>query len=244
MSLYPPSGMGPAPFYQDDSVALYHGEARDILPTLPPGSVDLLLTDPPFFMPADHHAVRSKWQRAWSDTSILAAFWGATLDLAIPKMKRSSHVLTFCDGASYPVFYPETYRRFDSLVCLVWDKQAIGMGRVWRRRHELILAARWESAEFAESGGSRADVLQAKVTPSSDRLHPVEKPDALLRQLIEPTTKAGDMVLDPFAGSGSTLTAAKALGRRAIGIEAEERYCQVIAERCAQEVLDFGEAAA
>lgn len=226
-----------APYWTDGQVTLYHGDCREVLGSLPPQSVDLVLTDPPFFMPASHYQSRVQWQRSWGDTSVLAAFWGAVLDLAVPLMKRTGHLATFCNGDSYPVFYPEMYRRFDAIKCLVWDKGSIGMGRVWRNQHELIMAARWESSQFTEQGGARSDVIKAKVIQSAERTHPVEKPTALLAPLIEPTTPRGGLILDPFAGTGATILAARVAGRRAIGIETEERYCELAARRLSQGVL-------
>ena len=72
--------------------------------------------------------------------------------------------------------------------------------------------------------------------------HPCEKPESMLRHMVEVSTRPGGLVLDPFAGSGSTLEAARNAGRRAIGIERDERYCEVIASRLSQGVLDFGDA--
>jgi site-specific DNA-methyltransferase (adenine-specific) len=129
------------------------------------------------------------------------------------------------------------YRRFDFLKALVWDKGHVGLGRVWRNQHEFVIAGRWNESVFQEDGVLRADVFQFDATPSGDRQHPVEKPEAMLRWLLEPITAAGDVVLDPFAGSGSTLYAAKQSGRRAVGIEGEESYCEAAARRCAQDVL-------
>lgn len=188
-------------------------------------------------MPATHYQSRIQWQRSWSDTSVLGAFWATVLDVSLPRLRETGHLLTFCNGDSYPVFYPEMYRRFDFLKSLVWDKGHVGLGRVWRNQHELVIAARWNESIFQEDGVLRADVLRFDATSSSDRLHPVEKPEALLRALIVPTTAPGGSVLDPFAGSGSTLYAAKQAGRKAIGIEGEERYCAIAAERCSQGVL-------
>lgn len=225
------------PYYEHNGITIYHGDCREVLPSLPDQSVDLVITDPPFFMPAIHFQSRIRWQRTWGDTSILATFWSVILDATLPKMKSTGHCLTFCNGESYPVFYPEMYRRFTALACLVWDKGHVGLGRVWRHQHELIIAGRWRESVFYDDGKLRSDVIRAKATPSANRGHPVEKPASLLEQLIVPITQEGDLVVDPFMGSGTTLEAARNLGRKAIGIEIEERYCEIAAKRLQQEVL-------
>ena len=225
------------PYYSDEWVTLYHGDCLEIVPGL--ARVNAVVTDPPFFMPATHYQSRVHWQRSWSDVSILGTFWRATLDVLVPRIKDTGHLVTFCNGDSYPVFYPEMYRRFDVLKCLVWDKRDVGLGRIWRHQHELAIAARWADS-FVDVGGKlHRDVITAKATPSADRDHPIEKPQALMRAVIEPIVPRGGVVLDPFAGGGSTLLAARELGVVSIGIEMEERYCEVIAKRLAQDILDF-----
>lgn len=230
------------PYYEQDGITIYHGDCREVLPVLKVRA-DLVLTDPPFFMPATHYQSRVKYQRAWADTSILATFWAVIVDATVPLLKHTGHFVAFCNGDSYPVFYPEMYRRFDFLKCLVWDKGHVGLGRVWRNQHELVIAARWDTSEFVEDGKLRADVFTFKATPSADREHPVEKPVDMLMWLMQPTTTKGSLVLDPFCGSGSTLDAAKRLGMRAIGIEAEEHYCEIAATRLSQGCLPLGETA-
>ena len=222
-------------YYSDDLVTIYHGDCREIIPAL--SRVDAVVTDPPFFMPAAHFQSRVKWQRSWGDVSVLGTFWAAIVDLAVPQLKETGHFVTFCNGDSYPVFYPEMYRRFDTLTCLVWDKGHVGLGRIWRHQHELAIAARWAES-FVDIGGKlHSDVIRVPATPSAGRDHPVEKPAALLRAIIEPITPGSGVVLDPFMGGGSTLVAARDLGRRVIGIEIEERYCEAAVRRLSQVVL-------
>jgi DNA modification methylase len=222
-------------YYRDDLVTLYHGDCREVLPSLDSSSIDVVLTDPPFFMPAKHYQTRITTQRSWGDTSILATFWAQVLDLVIPLTRRTGHVLAFCNGDSYPVFYPETYRRFDACRSVVWDKGRIGMGSPWRNQHELVLAARWSGSFRSEERGC-PDVVRHPPVGSSDRVHPVDKPIGLLAELLRPVTPAAATVLDPFAGGGSTLLAARQGGHRAIGIETEERYCEIIATRLSAQV--------
>lgn len=226
------------PYYQDDAVTLYLGDAQDVLATLPDASVNTILTDPPFFMPAQAYAGRTTaWQRSWSDTSILSTWWGVIAEAMTRKVKFDGHLMTFCDDASYPVFYPALYTRWPNLACLVWDKTRPGMGTAWRSTSELVIAARKRSAYW--DGGAQGSVLSFAPVHASLRRHPVDKPEALMRALIEPTTPPSGTVLDPFAGGGSTLVAAAFTGRKAIGIELEERYCEVIAKRLSAGVLNF-----
>jgi site-specific DNA-methyltransferase (adenine-specific) len=227
--------MAAAPYYADELVTIYHGDCREIVPSL--DRVDAVVTDPPFFMPAAHYQSRVQWQRSWGDVSILGTFWVSMLDLLVPRLKETGHLVTCCNGDSYPVFYPEMYRRFDILKCLVWDKGHVGLGRIWRHQHELAIAARWATS-FADIGGKlHTDVIKVKATASTERDHPVDKPAGLFRAIIEPITPLGGVVLDPFMGGGSTLLAARDLGRSAIGIDTEERYCELAARRLAQGML-------
>jgi site-specific DNA-methyltransferase (adenine-specific) len=223
------------PYYSDDSVTIYHGDALYAVETL--RACDTLLTDPPFFMPAQQYAGRAEsWERCWGDTSILRSWWEGVVAAYRPLVR--GHFLTFCDDESYAVFYPPVYARWPNVGCLIWDKNAPGMGTAWRHAHEMIIAARPRNAHW--TGGAKSDVLQFRPVPSAKRCHPVDKPVDLLADLIGPTTPEGGLVLDPFMGGGSTLVAAKNLGRKAIGIEIEERYCEIAAQRCRQEVLAIG----
>ena len=225
------------PYWSGDGITLYHGDCREVLASLQRPLASAVVTDPPFFMPAQQYAGRDvSWQRSWADVSILSTWWDVIVGALTPMIQPNGHLLAFCDDASYPAFYPAIYTRWPNIGCLVWDKGRIGMGTAWRQSMELIIAARSRSAYW---GGDAAtgNVLRFAPVPPTERVHPVDKPEALLRALIEPITPPNGLVLDPFAGGGSTLTAARQLGRRAVGIELDERYCEIAARRLDQGIL-------
>jgi site-specific DNA-methyltransferase (adenine-specific) len=132
---------------------------------------------------------------------------------------------------------------------LVWDKgEGTGMGDLslpWRASHERLTFGVWNPYPSKKGCGAatarlrRGSVLRVNSTNAGQgaKRHPTEKPVMLLRQLIEASSLFDETVLDPFMGAGSTLEAAKAEGRKAIGIEVEERYCEVAANRMGHEVL-------
>jgi site-specific DNA-methyltransferase (adenine-specific) len=167
----------------------------------------------------------------WSDTTILQGWWRSVATELRRIVKPDGHVLMFCDGTSYAVFYPVMFERWANLGSVVWDKGRVGMGSPWRHQHELIIAACDSNAYKPE--GAQADVIRVTPTASADREHPVEKPRELLAALIRATCPRGGVVLDPFAGSGTTLEAAAMEGREAIGIEMSDEYCAIIRRRMA-----------
>ena len=131
---------------------------------------------------------------------------------------------------------------FNADAVLVWDKgDAVGMGDLqvpWKPNHEPV----WIRHPRSFAGRRTSGVLRHYSCPMPHnghhrRYHPHDKPTALMVELV---SKAPGVVLDPFAGSGSTLVAAKTLGRRAIGVEIERQWCDVAVERLRQGVLPFG----
>jgi site-specific DNA-methyltransferase (adenine-specific) len=129
---------------------------------------------------------------------------------------------------------------------VIWEKSSRGHGLGWRfrRDYEMVMVAHRTGGKLAWADDAVAVPNVQRDAPVGDRLHPNEKPASLVEKFIKWTTGPGDLVLDPFMGSGTTLRAAKDLGRRAIGIEIEERYCEIAAKRLSQEVLDFSERSA
>ena len=101
----------------------------------------------------------------------------------------------------------------------------------------MVMVAHRLGGKLAWADDSKAIPNVMRDMPVLSRLHPNEKPESLIAGFINVTTKADDLVLDPFMGGGTTLVAAQRLGRRAIGMELEERYCEIAAKRLAQGAL-------
>lgn len=117
---------------------------------------------------------------------------------------------------------------------LVWDKDWIGpwaTDQRWRPNHEHLIFATNGEPHFINKNRSDGDVLKFRRVPGQNKTHPTEKPTTLLRYLIESITDEGDIILDPFAGTGSTLEAAKETGRGYIGIEIDEDFYEIMVER-------------
>ena len=233
------------PYYQDDLVTLYHGDCRDVAETVPPQPVDLLLTDPPYGM-----AFVSGWTAAKATVRSDGVRQGVrVVRSALNSFSEAEwfdpamHALVFCHWESWPDFYDNLCHLFQIRNALIWNKGGGGMGDLrheYAKDFEIILFG--ACSRDRELVGKRKGAVLSGVArvPAAQRHFPFEKPVALLSDLVERHAPEGALVLDPFAGSGSTLVAAKALGRRCIGIELDEARCEIAAKRLAQGVLDFG----
>ena len=210
----------PKPFYEDGSVTIYHGDCREMLPSLTEPSTDLLLTDPPYGM--SYKPLRgSNGSKMWGDETVTGD----------SKPFDPGHLLIFQRAVIWGAQWFAS-RLPDSGGWLVWNKVAGGV------RDGFI----YSHAELAWTNTlSRVQLFSSNWQGSSRHgegfFHPTQKPTSLMRWVMEMEPEG--TVVDPYAGSGSTLVAAKDLGRKAIGIELEERYCEIAAERCSQEVLDL-----
>jgi DNA modification methylase len=128
---------------------------------------------------------------------------------------------------------------------VIWDKGPMGLGWHYRRSYETVLVAnksggacKWYGSNTIENIIRPGDYGIKKIIPQADD-HPTPKPIQLPMHFISLHSKKNDTVLDPFCGHGTTLRAAKDMNRKAIGIEIEEQYCDISAQRMQQEVLDL-----
>lgn len=235
------------PYYQDDQVILYHGDCLEVV-DLFDAQIDGVVTDPPYAS-----GTRLEASKPSSGAMLRAGrFADRPIDLdqmttlgfiwllraiaigVTPRLAEGSSFLSFIDWRQWPhlVGALET-ANFRVQTMIVWDKGAIGMGNGFRSQHELIChASRGVPTIHDRSYGNVLNY--SRQTPLD---HPSPKPVGLLEILMKVCTPIGGTVLDPFAGSGSTLIAARNLGRKAIGVEINERYCEIAARRLAQGVL-------
>jgi len=219
----------PKPYYEQDGIVIYHGDCREILPLLDAGSVDLVLTDPPYGIGLD------------TDNS---RFSGGTKGHIA---KRGNGVGS---AAGRPIIgdakpFDPSFLVGVGLWQIVWgwhnfpDKLPRGACLVWLKRYDEAFGSFLSDAETAWMSKGHGVYCRRDLSNNAianDRVHPTQKPVSLMRWCIEFFPNA-QTILDPFMGSGTTLRAAKDLGRKAIGIEIEEKYCEIAVKRLAQQVL-------
>jgi DNA modification methylase len=216
------------PYYEEPGITIYHGDCRDILPSLP--KVDLVLTDPPYGIGESNERALSRGKIAkpidyghfeWDKKPVdKERLWNAIL-------KGHKSIIW---GGNYFDVPP-------SAGWLVWDKKNgntdfADCELAWSNRKGAV-----RKFEYRWSG-----MLQENMKEKDIRFHPTQKPLSLLKWCIELMDCQYDnhfckTILDPFMGSGTTLRAAKDLGRKAIGIEIEEKYVEIAIKRLQQEVL-------
>lgn len=209
------------PYYQDEHSTIFLGDCREILPQI--DRVDLVLTDPPYGMnfQSNHRAV--KHLKIQGDKELPVEL----IELAIAKASAAAYVFCRWDNLS-DMPKPKSV--------LAWVKNNWSMGDL---EHEH--GRQWEACCFYPKENHKfikriPDVINAERTGND--FHPTEKPLKLMRIILE--SNIGETILDPFMGSGTTLLAAKNLGRQAIGIELEEKYCEIAVKRLRQQVLPLG----
>ena len=217
----------PKPYYDHDGITIYHGDCREILPDLGGVMADLVLTDPPYGIGMDKGfegfggfgtpIKRRQYDDAWDDKRPDKVVF----DLILARCKKA----VIFGGNFFADLLPQGSH------WVVWDK--------------LNTMPSFGDCELAWTNVDRKSVKKKTVEyngllgKEQARQHPTQKPLKLMQLLIEDYSEPGHLILDPFMGSGTTLRAAKDLRRKAIGIEIEEKYCEIAAKRLEQEVFNF-----
>ena len=233
------------PYYSEDGITIYHGDCLEVMPTISEAP-SVLLADPPYAA-----AGSSTNGRSSEADSQFFRFWMAAVFGQIRRvMPSNSAGFVFCDWRTLGDIAAAARTPGDRLnfggtpwgvsQALVWDRESIGMGSPFRNSFEMIAFAKgpdWDQS-FERNVPT---VVRHRWPYNAKPNHGAEKPVDLLVKLIG--WGGAGSVFDPFTGSGSALIAAQQLGRRAIGIEIEERYCEIAAKRLSRRVLPLQETA-
>jgi len=254
------------PYYEHAGITIYHGDCLEIMPTLPAASVDLVLCDLPYGTTSNawdavipFAALWDRWARVNKGRVVLFAAqpFTSALMMSNPKgyrhgwtwlkpratgfqnakrmpMRATEDVLVFGTG----LYNPQGLIRCNK-VCK--NSKSAGGGNI---RDDIAASAgkgglRTPGKEYVQEFTNYPRNVLEYGLDEGQKIHPTQKPVALMEYLIRTYTNPGDTVLDNCMGSGTTLVAAKNLGRKAIGIEIEEKYCEIAAKRLSQEGFAF-----
>jgi site-specific DNA-methyltransferase (adenine-specific) len=235
------------PYYQDDAVTIYHGDCREILPTL--GPVDLVLTDPPYGVT---NLAWDKLIEGWLQrvrilpTGSMWMFGSLRFLMAMAphlgKWKMAQDIIWAKHNGSN--FHADRFRRIhelcaqfyqgawgDTYKCPQYTQDATSR-TVRRKARPAHMGNIGSSAYESHDGGPRLQHSIIKVRSCHGYAQvPTQKPIGIIEPLVRYSCPSGGTILDPFVGSGSTLAVSKALGRHAIGIDIEEKCCEIAASR-------------
>jgi len=220
------------PYFQDKDVTIYHGDCREILPQLP-NKVDLVLTDPPYGVVNRESQGLRLLDKGNADLKTVQ-----DKDVAWLCASPVNQVYIWCGTEQVSDYRRELIRlEFSTRIC-IWEKtnpSPLNGDKLWLSSFELCVYGKKNGATF--NAFCESPIFRFPVEDNTE--HPTQKSLRLFQKLILASSNVGDTILDPFMGSGTTLRAAKNLGRKAIGIEIEEKYCEIAAKRMAQTVMDF-----
>lgn len=242
------------PYYQDAAVTIYHGDCREVLAAIE--RVGAMITDPPY----SPHTHAKQWiGAALTDSGakrVSTAHKELGFDPLTPELRAfickhaqrmvERWALAFCDVESGNLWRDDFAQAgLDYVRTCFWDKVDSAPQFTGDRPAAAVEAfvCAHQPGKKRWNGGGRRNMFRHAVNGGTGaKPHPSTKPESLMAEIVGLFTEPDEVIIDPFMGSGTTLRAAKDLGRRAIGIELEERYCEIAAKRMGQEVLNLGAA--
>jgi site-specific DNA-methyltransferase (adenine-specific) len=245
------------PYYEEPGITIYCGDCMEIIPKLE--KVDMIFTDPPYGHNNNngdliHNREKALGKSIISCESRPIANDGPEANVLVKWLfdscknilKPEGCCCCCCGGGGGPdpqfarwSLWMDKAMNFKQMI--VWDKGPMGMGWHYRRSYETVLVGYvGDKCKWYDETNKIENIIRyiPKIIPRIED-HPTPKPVELVKFFINLHTLHGETVLDPFMGSGTTLLAAKDLGRKAIGIEIEEKYCEIAVKRLMQEVLCF-----
>ena len=214
----------------NDNIELLHGDCIDLLPKIPDESIDSIITDPPYFLGMTHNGQRG----CFNDIAICKPFYEKLFNEYNRVLTPAGCLYFFCDWRSYAFYYPIMYSILGVKNMLVWDKKS-GPGNYYSYQHELIMFTTKRhgfnvKGTYSIISGIPSFSNGAKKT-NGEKVHPTQKPIELVEKFVLDSTNEGDLVLDTFAGSGTTGVACINTGRRFIGMELDDKYFEIAKAR-------------
>ena len=253
------------PYYQDDSVTLYHGDCLELMKDIPSKSVDMILCDLPYGTTAckwdtviPFEPLWEQYKRIIKDNGAIVLFGGqpftSLLICSNISLYRYNWVWNKKKAANFIFSNKQPLKKTED-ICIFYKHQPIynpqkiinpngkqksGRDGIGNTIHEHLpnCPKRSLAGKNYEADKLLPDNILEFSKPNNP-IHPTQKPVELFKYLIKTYTNEGDLVLDNCAGSGTTGRAAKDLGRKCTLIEREEKYCEIIVKRMQQEVLDL-----
>lgn len=228
------------PYYEHAGITIYHGDCREVLPQIQPSNA-AGITDPPY-------GIGIKYGASYADEP--SRYWEWFVP-CVSQLRRFLKPLVFTHRVSALQHLsgwdwigvwnkPGAFGARVGNSCVLPQWEPIFMYDIHRPGTKTTFIADVLTFNPVNNRNGIADIGREKWANGEFEYHPCPKPEGMYRQLIGVFAQLSETVVDPFMGSGTTLVAAKNLGRSAIGIEIEEKYCEIAAKRLSQEVFDFG----
>jgi site-specific DNA-methyltransferase (adenine-specific) len=230
------------------SCEIWNGDSTTLAMNIK-GPINAIVTDPPYGMAfksgSAQTAAGKKWVEEIANDADLDEAIGVFIAAMLPLVDKTAdqaemYVFTRWNMVGRWIEAVNALEPFAVKNMLVWDKGTPGMGDVeanWGFSHEVIIYAKKGRRPIPSR---RSSIIAVDRTPSSQHIHPTQKPVQLIEILLKMSTDVGDLVVDPFAGSGSTIVACERLGRRGIGIELSESFAERARARLGQNLLELG----
>ena len=211
-----------------EDIELLHGDCIDLLPKIPDGSIDTIITDPPYFLGMTHNGLKG----AFNDLVICKPFYEKLFTEYKRVLRLDGCVYFFCDWRSCAFYYPI----FDKIVqahnLLVWVKHGRPTQHHYGYGNEFILfSGKIKKSHITNVITNIKSFNFGAKRTNGEKVHPSQKPVELMEKFIIDSTNVGDTVLDTFAGSGTTGVACINTGRKFIGMELDDNYFDIAKSR-------------